>query len=124
MLKQLTDKFYHLSTETEALLQRAIAVLREECEPSKDETLRINTALTGLRDAYSQVRAYASEKIETGDMPEENAPIKAYVAIINNKRLITEGILREFLRTYTNNARFTDVLNESQKKSTAAFGCF
>lgn len=124
MLKQLTDKFYHLSTETEALLQRAITALREECVPSADETLRINTALTGLRDAYSQVRAYASEKIETEDMPEENAPIKAYVAIINNKRLITEGILRDFLRAYTNNARFTDVLNESQKKAQLLLAAF
>ena len=118
MLKQLTDWFYHLSTETEVLLQRAIEELQEERIPSAEETLRISTALAGLQDAYSRVREYASEKIAVEDMPEENAPVRVYVAIINNKRLITEGILKDFLRAYTENERYEDVLRDAQENAT------
>lgn len=118
MLKMLTDDFYRLSTEAEELLQRAITELHEEHVPSAEETLRISTTLAGLQDAYSKVRMYASEKIADEDMPEENAPVRAYVAIINNKRLITEGILKDFLRAYTDNERYEDVLRDAQENAT------
>lgn len=118
MLKQLTDRFYHLSTEAEVLLQQAIAELHDERVLSAEETLKISTTLAGLQDAYSKVRMYASEKIAAEDMPEENAPVRAYVAIINNKRLITEGILKDFLRAYTDNERYEDVLRDAQENAT------
>ncbi len=117
MLKQLTDRFYHLSTEAEALLQRAITEMQEEQAPSEEETLRISTALAGLQDAYRKVREYASGKIAAEEMPEENAPIRAYVEIINNKRRITEQILKAFLRAYTDNQRYEDALKDAQENA-------
>lgn len=124
MLKTLTDDFYRLSTEAEELLQHAITELHEEHVPSAEETLRISTALAGLQDAYSRVRKYASEKIAAKDMPEDNAPVRAYVAIINSKRLITEGILRDFLRAYTVNERYKDALKEAQENASRLLCAF
>lgn len=115
MLKMLTDVFYHLSTEAEGLLQHAIAKLHEEHVPSAEETLKISTALAGLQDAYSKVREYASGRIAAEDMPDENAPIRAYVSIINSKRLITERILEDFLRAYTESERYHVILKDAQE---------
>ena len=98
MLKQLTDTFYRLSTETEALLQHAIDELHSEHAPSAEDTLKISNALAGLQTAYSKVRDYAAQKLSAEEMPDERAPVSAYTAIIDSKRMITEGILREFLR--------------------------
>ena len=114
MLKILTDNFYRLSTEAENLLQHAIAKLHEENVPSAEETLKISTALAGLQDAYIKVRVYVSGKIAVEDMPDENAPVRAYVSIINSKRLITEGVLRDFLRAYTDSERYYAILQDAQ----------
>ncbi len=124
MLKQLTDRFYHLSTDAEALLQRAIEELREERAPAAEETLRISTALADLQEAYHHVREYAAGKIAEGDMPAENAPVGAYVAIINSKRMITEGILKDFLQAYTDNERYRDALEQAQESASRLLRAF
>ncbi|MGN1248671.1 MAG: hypothetical protein ACI4XW_01240, partial [Candidatus Spyradocola sp.] len=117
MLKQLTDEFYRLSTEAEALLQGAIAELQEERVPSAEDTRRITTALAEVQTAYSRVRAYTAQSIAAEDMPGEQAPVSAYTAIICSKRMITEGILREFLLVYTGNGRYEDALKDAQEKA-------
>ncbi len=124
MLKHLTDDFYRQSTETEALLQKAIADIREEHVPTAEATLRISTALVSLQNAYSAVRSFAGQKIPPEQMPDEHAPVSVYAAIINSKRMITEGILRAFLRAYTENERYADALNDAQEKAQALLALF
>lgn len=117
MLKQLTDTFYRLSTETEALLQHAIDELHSEHAPSAEDTLKISNALAGLQTAYSKVRDYAAQKLSAEEMPDERAPVSAYTAIIDSKRMITEGILREFLRAYTTSNHYEEILKDAQQKA-------
>ncbi len=124
MLKQLTDSYYRLSTEAEALLQRAIADLRGEHAPSAEETQKINSALMDVHAAYHRVRDYAAREVEGDELPGAASPVSAYVAIISSKRKITEGILEDFLQAYAVNAHYEEPLKNAQQNAAQLLQAF
>lgn len=124
MLKQLTDSYYRLSTEAEALLQRAIADLREEHAPTAEETQKITSALMDVHAAYHRVRDCAAQEVEGDELPGETSPVSAYVAIINSKRMITEGILEDFLKAYSIIAHFEEPLKNAQQNAAQLLQAF
>lgn len=113
-MKKLFDQFEQLSTEAQALLEKAIRQMRDGIAPTSSLCQEITSVLSSLRTAYDDIRRALPEHVLSEEMPEGELPVceyeKAWKNSVVNRKKAVRDVLDEFIRVYSDEKKYMDAI--------------
>lgn len=113
-MRKLFDQFEQLSTEAQALLERAISQMRDGIAPTPSLCQEITSALSSLRAAYDDIRRTLPEHVLAEELPEGELTVYEYEeawknSVVSRKKAVRD-VLDEFIRVYSDEKKYMDAI--------------